>query len=461
MNYLKNIKWLIVICLLNSWIFCYSQTRKKIASKPNILFIAVDDLNDWTGFLGGHPQTQTPNMDALARQGMIFTKAYCAAAVCNPSRTALMSGYRPSTTGIFGNQDKMRASPVLKDALMLNQWLSKHGYYTMSRGKIFHTPTVDKDKWDSWSPVEGNYGKPPAKKEGLEYSGIPSDVYDGNLNWGGTTVPKENTPDYRNALWAAEQLQNDYEEPFFMALGIFRPHLSWFVPQEYFDKFPLDKLVMPTVKEDDLSDIKGTKPSEEYRIVKKYKKEKEVVQAYLASVNYADECVGVILDALAKSKHANNTVVVLWGDHGWHLGEKLRYKKFTLWEEATRTSLIIKAPGVTPEGAKCEKPVNLIDLYPTISALAQVPLNKNNEGRNIVPLLKNPAISWPYSSLTYQDGYSLRSNRWHYIRRKNGVEELYDHESDSLEHHNLAIVDRHQNTLKKYRIALDSILTAH
>ncbi|WP_063745026.1 sulfatase [Flexithrix dorotheae] len=423
----------------------------------NVLFIAVDDLNDYTGFLGGHPQTKTPNMDKLAGQSLVFTNAHCAASVCNPSRAAIMSGIRPTTSGILGNKDKIRSSALLKDAVMLNQWFQENGYFTLSRGKIYHTPIVEKEAWDLWSPVSGNYGKPKTKEAGKEFSGLPTAEYSGNLNWGGTDVPKAQTPDYLNAEWASKQLEGDFEKPFFMALGIFRPHLSWFVPQEYFDKFPPEKLGLPTIKMDDLEDIEGAKPSKEFKLVNKHHLKKEVLQAYLASVNYADECVGLVLDALAKSRYADNTIVVLWGDHGWHLGEKLRYKKFTFWEEATKSPLIIKVPGVTKPGSRTEKIVSLLDLYPTLTDLCNLPQNKSNEGISLKELIQNNEVAWKHSAITsLHEGSTIRKDNWRYTLYNSGVEELYNHESDVLEHHNLVADPAYKSIKNKLKKELQS-----
>ena len=410
----------------------------------NFLFIAVDDLNDWTGFLGGHPQTKTPNMDRLAKQGVVFTKAYCAAPVCNPSRAALMTGYRPATSGIYDNGQYMRDSEILKDALTLPQYLSKNGYYTMARGKIFHTANgmwSDSQSWDLHVNTEGGYGER-KKQPGLMANGMPNGAVGANFDWGPTNGKLEETTDYLTAKWAGEQLQKDYDKPFFLGCGIFRPHLEWFVPQQFFDKFNVDDMILPLVNENDYNDVpkSGFTPSPDYYATKKYGKQKEAVRAYLACINYADSCIGVVLDALAKSKYADNTIVVLWGDHGWHLGEKLRYKKFTLWEEATRMPLIIKVPGMTNPGSRCGRTVNLLDVYPTITELAGVPKNTTNEGRSIVPLLKNTDKKWNYPSQTTmgKDRHAVRDERYRYIRYQDGAEELYDHKVDSMEWNNLA-----------------------
>ena len=410
----------------------------------NVLFIAIDDLNDWTGFLGGHPQTLTPNMDKLASKGMVFDHAYCAASVCNPSRAALMTGYRPSSTGIYNNRQFLRDSEVLKDALTLPEYFSKHGYLSAARGKIYHNANgrwALPDTWDVYMETEGGYGTV-KKKEGFMANGIPLGEVDDNFDWGPTDARFEDTQDYLTAKWIAGQLQKDHDKPFFLACGISKPHLLWHVPQEFFDKFPEEGIILPIVNENDYDDIpaSASQPRPDYYTVKKHGKQKAAVQAYLAAVNYADACVGVVLDALEQSKYAGNTIVVLWGDHGWHLGEKLRYKKSTLWEEACRMPLIIKVPGVTTPGSRCASPVNLLDLYPTLLELCGLPVKKENEGISIVPLLKDENAFRDIPSLTTMgfNRHSLRNTKWRYTRYQDGAEELYDHVNDPLECNNLA-----------------------
>jgi arylsulfatase A-like enzyme len=338
----------------------------------------------------------------------------------------------------------MRDSELLKDAITLPRWLSNNGYFSMARGKIFHMANgewSDPQSWDLQTETIGNYGIT-TPKEGFMVNGIPAGEVDPNLDWGPTDALFEETTDYLSAKWAADQLSKDYDKPFFLACGISKPHLTWFVPKQFFDKFESGKLDLPPVNEEDYNDIPSSalQPQKNYYTVKKYNKQQEAVQAYLACINYADACVGVVLDALANSKYADNTIVILWGDHGWHLGEKLRYKKFTLWEESCRMPLIIKVPGVTTGGQRCKSVVNLIDLYPTITELCGVDKNQANEGRSIVPLLRNPGKKWDYPTLTTmgQNRHGVRSERWRYIRYQDGSEELYDHEADSMEWHNLA-----------------------
>jgi arylsulfatase A-like enzyme len=405
----------------------------------NILFIASDDLNDFVGFLGGHPQTKTPNMDRLAKESLVFTKAYCSAALCNPSRASLMSGFHTNTTGVTNNNVNFRNIDFLKEVYTLPQYFTQHGYFCMQRGKIFHSPSGDMSdaiSWDLQVAATGSYGTP-YMADGFRANGIPNSSGDSNFDWGPTSEKLENTPDYMNALWAAEQLDKNFDKPFFLACGIFKPHLPWYVPKMFFDKFPEESMILPEIKLDDLNDIPGNQqPSVDYNEAVKYNKQKAAIQAYLASINYADSCVGVVLDALRKSKYADNTIVVLWGDHGWHLGEKLRYKKFTSWEESARMPLIIKVPDMTKAASRCNVPVNLLDLYPTLTELCNLPDNTNNEGQSLVPLLKDPETKSNRISWTTQDGQSFRNKNFRYIRRTSG-DELYDHRIDSMEWTNL------------------------
>ena len=454
-----NNRWLFGLALgaavINPSCSFNNESDNKQDAPYNVLFIAIDDLNDWVGFLDGNPQSITPNMDRLASQGIVFERAYCAAPLSNASRAALLTGYRPSSSGIYGNESFMRDSKLLKEAITLPKWFSNNGYYSMARGKIFHQANgqwSDPQSWDLQALTEGDYGNA-VSNEGFMVNGIPKGEVDPNFDWGPTDASFEETADYLNAKWTADQLSIDFDKPFFLACGIFRPHLSWFVPKEFYDKFKVEDLILPVVNENDFDDIPSAalKPQKNYYSVKKYNKQKEAIQAYLACINYADACVGVVLDALAKSKYADNTIVVLWGDHGWHLGEKLRYKKFTLWEESCRMPLIIKAPGITSPGQRCKSIVNLIDLYPTLTELCRVEENPDNEGRSLVPLLKNVNKKWDYPTVTTmgQNRHGVRSERWRYIRYQDGSEELYDHSVDPLEWNNLAGNQKYDKIRKK------------
>jgi arylsulfatase A-like enzyme len=432
-----------------------------LAEPPNVLFIAIDDLNDWVGFLGGHPQAQTPNMDRLAAQSMVFENAGCSSVACNPSRSALMSGIPPYISGLYSNSQEMRDAPALAEAIMLPRYFSNHGYTSMVRGKIFHHADMDPQSWDIMSDQKKDKLKIPKDQltDMTPYQDIQIDnglpyVQKPQIAWKSTQQPKELTQDYQNAIWAARWLTDEAGQatpkPFFLACGIFRPHLPWTVPAEYYARFDLESIELPPINEDDYSDIGQRGPSEEYTAAKDQNLRKEVVWAYLANIAYADDCVGVILDALEKSPYKDNTIVVLWSDHGWHVGEKLRYKKSTLWEETARMPLLVKVPGMNP--GRTVRPVNLIDLYPTLIDLAGLPKKNELVGRSFVPVLQNPDIEWNTPSITSSSsGDSLRTERWRYIAKVNGEDELYDHDKDPNEWTNLASNPEYDSVIKQLK----------
>jgi len=443
-----------------SVLIAHSSSNAKLPVKrPNVIFIAVDDLNDWVGCFGGNPQAKTPHLDRLAEKGgMVFSKAYCPATVCCPSRSALMTGILPSDSGVYGNEQNLKNAERTKNAITLPQYFSKQGYYSLSRGKIFHqhmtAEGLDQGQWafDEHVPTKTAGARNPDTSNGpvnglLMLDGSVAQAKETKaFDWGATSGDDEGTMDYQTALWAAGKLEKNFDKPFFMAVGISKPHLPWFVPQKYFDLYPLEDIKVSQFRLDDLDDIKradGKKrfsPSDDFLRVQKYDKFKEAARGYLAAMSYADDCIGVILDGLAKSKYADNTIVVLWGDHGWYLAEKLRYRKTLLWEEAARCPLMIKAPGVTEPGKRCERVVNLMDLYPTLIDLCSLPEKKDISGRSIKPLLENPEKKWDYPTLTtYKKGnHAIRDERWAYLRYADGGEELYDHENDPMEWTNLA-----------------------
>lgn len=404
--------------------------------KPNVLFIVVDDLNDWIGALGGHPGVKTPNLDRLAAQGELFTRAYCPAPACGPSRAAVLTGLRPSTTGLYRNDDELRQNPVLKEAVALPEYLGKHGYYSMGAGKIFHDP--DPKSWKEYWPSMENH------RQGDPHVKAPPAGSSASFVWGPLDVNDSDMGDWQVADWVIEKLERPTAEPFFLACGIFRPHLPWAVPRKYFDMYPLESIVTPAVKADDLDDVPPVGremafTTENQRIMEN-QAWAATVQAYLASITFADACVGRVLDALDRSPAAKNTIVVLWSDNGWHLGEKQHWRKFSLWEEATRTVLILKAPGLTKPGIPCNATVNLIDLFPTIVELCGLPPKEGVEGVSLLPLIQNPEAPWDRPSLsTYHfNNHSVRSTRWRYTRYADGGEELYDHDADPNEWTNLA-----------------------
>ena len=405
----------------------------KPANKPNVLFIAIDDLNDWVGCLGGHPDTLTPNIDRLGARGTVFTNAECAAPACIPSRTAMFTGKSPASTGYYSNNaGYYRNDPKMRDAVTLAEYFSRNGYHTMGAGKITHH--IDKKAWDEcWAKPYWNNPAPDWYKETNK---------DRTREWVPVNASREEMTDWKFAEWAEENLKRKHDKPFFLACGFFRPHEPWFAPKEYYDRFPPGKITLPSVNRNDFDDIDKKDLGRNRTALKCLADEglwRKAVQAYLACINFADECVGKVLDALDASPHRDNTVVVLWSDHGFHLGEKLQWSKFQLWEESARCVLICRVPGVTRPASRCEQPVNLIDLYPTLIDVCGLPKREGLDGRSFLPQLRDATTKRPNPSITANDkGFSLRSERYRYIQYRDGTEELYDHRKDPLEWSNLA-----------------------
>jgi len=420
-----------------------SQSRlSKQSQKLNVLFIAIDDLNDWIGCLGGHPDVKTPNLDKLAQRGVLFTNAHCSAPACNPSRASLMTGILPSSSGVYHNPHPWRKSPVLSDAVTLPQHFMAHGYRVVGGGKIYHGGFPDPPSWHEYFPSQKKNKPDDPMPPNRPLNGIPKTSH---FDWGPVDVPDEEMGDWKVANWAIGELRKEHNKPFFLGCGFFRPHLPWYVPKKYFDMYPLDKLTLPNVNENDLDDVppigkRMARPEGDHKKVIEHKQWRKAVQAYLASISFVDVCVGRVIEALDKSGYADNTVIVLWGDHGWHLGEKLHWRKFALWEEATHAPLMIIAPAITRSGGRCPRPVSFIDIYPTLIEVCGLSLKKELEGKSLLTLLKNPKASWQRPALTThgRNNHSLRSERWRYIRYSDGTEELYDHDRDELEWNNLA-----------------------
>ena len=432
----------------------------------NILFVAVDDMNDWVGCMGGNPQVITPHMDRLAKEkGVIMNKAYCPSTVCCPSRSAILTGKRAASTGVYGNRQNLKNAPKAKDIVTLPEYFAQHGYHTLSTGKIFHKhPTAQGMDEGQWAFKE--YTETSGANGGLLWSESPMAANGGEkgeeFRWGATKNPIEKTKDYVASKWAAAQLGRDFGgKPFFLALGISKPHLPWEVPQQFFDLYPLEKLRAVEVFRDDLKDITNKagkelfSADERFLAADKANMHKQAQRAYLASISYVDTCLGVVFDALAKSPHADNTIVMIWGDHGWYLSEKLRYGKTELWEEADRVPFIVSVPGVTKAGSKSEAVVNLLDMYPTLIELCGLPANPENEGRSFAPALKNPSLPWDHPTLTtYNCGnHSVTDGRYRftYYGSKGGSEELYDHSADPLEHRNLASQPEYKEIIERLR----------
>ncbi len=421
-----------------------AQANAAAKQRPNVLFIAVDDLNDWVGALNAYPGVRTPNLDRLAKRGVLFTRAYCASPSCNPSRAALLTGVRPSTSGVYENDNPWR--PVLPNAVTLPQHFMANGYDVIGSGKIFHNAYNDPK---SWHAFRGPGNSPaPAKKP---VNGLKS----GHFDWSPVPARDEDMGDYKVVSWALERWNEKRDKPLFLAVGMTRPHLPWYVPQKYFDRYPLDKITVPKVQDGDLDDIPAEGKrlavrSRDHSKVTKAGQWKQAVQGYLASITFMDAMIGRLLDGIEKTPQAQNTIIVLWGDHGWNLGQKQHWRKFALWEETTRVPLMITAPGVTRPGQTCARTVNLMDLYPTLVELCGLPERKGVEAVSIAPLLKNPSLPWDHPSVTtyLRGNHSVRTERWRYIHYHDGGEELYNHDADPHEWTNLAADSKYADVKK-------------
>lgn len=450
--------------------------------QPNVLFISIDDLNDWTGSLGGNKQVITPNLDKLADQSTQFTNAHASMAVCVASRNSVLSGLHPSTTGWYAlveDHDAMVASyeNIMGDKQMLPALFKSNGYATYSAGKIFHKGATDypflmdalwddvlPDYKEKLRPIDyergegyGGYKFYPFPKEGSQLKRFYGDKLKDNHSLCGGPLDEEDMPEGKMydefiADYAIDRLKEDHTKPFFLSVGFVRPHVPYTAPRKYFDMYDRNKVKIPVVPSDEMNDIPligkaiaynyGVSNMGDYQAVTGMGDDywRHLVHSYLACVTFVDDQVGRVIKALEDSKYADNTIIVLWSDHGQSLGEKMNFRKMSLWEGSTKVPLYILTPETKMNGKACSKPVSLLDLYPTLVDLCNLPKQEHLEGRSLKKLIENPEIDWPYPVVTswrYKN-YAIRSQDFRYIQYRDGTEELYDHRNDPGEHTNLA-----------------------
>ena len=450
--------------------------RGEDQKKPNILFISMDDLNDWIGCMGGNSQTITPNLDRLAASGVLFTNAHCPGAACNPSRTAIMTGLSPGTSGLYENGQNMRE--ILPDAELLPQHFRNHGYRATGSGKILHY-FIDARSWDDYFPEKESENPfprtlyPEERPVNLPRGGPWQYV---ETDWAALdATDEEYGGDWLVSQWVGDELAKEHDQPFFLACGIYRPHEPWFVPEKYYEPFPLEDIQLPPgYKENDLDDLppagKKRGPNRYFAHIREHDQWKKGIQGYLASIHFADAMLGRVLDALENGPNKDNTIVVLWSDHGWHLGEKQHWQKFTAWRAVTRVPLMFRIPGNAapglPEGTKagaiCDQPVNLLSLFPTLTELSGVPEKATNDGPSLVPLLANPEADWDHVSITHlgePESYGLSAKDWRYIHYAGGDEELYDIAGDPYEWTNLAEEPEYGDKRKELRALAPTTFT--
>lgn len=426
------------------------QTSDSGQKKANVLFIAVDDLNNWLGCLNGYSNTKTPNIDKLASQGVLFTNAHCQAPLCGPSRASIMTGLRPSTTGIYGmtlDNSVRSENPVTKDIVFLPEYFRNNGYHTMGIGKLFHihAPTGTFD--ESGGRVEG-FGPHPVERFVWDGFGTSDRKRYGrtNTDWGAYPEVDSLMPDHQSVDWVIERLKREYDKPFFLGLGFLRPHVPLYVPQKWFDMHPIDGIQVAPYKSDDLDDVPPVAlqindlpmmPSTEWAI--ESGEWKSIIQAYLACVSFVDYEIGRVMDALENSKYADNTIIVLWSDHGYRLGEKGTFAKHALWEPATNAPLLFVAPEL-PQGKVIDSPAEMLSIYPTLLELCGLPPYNRNEGTSLVSTMQNEKAEEGAFALTTfgMNNHAVKAAGFRYIQYEDGGEELYDHGSDPNEWTNLA-----------------------
>ncbi len=456
---------LILVTIFAISLFTVSCSKQASESKPyNVLFIAVDDLNDYVSLLNDYPGIQTPNLERLAKQTVTFSRAYCAGPICAPSRAATLTGLAPHITGLYDNEDHWVRSKPAVDATVLPEAFKAAGYTTWWAGKIFHDlSTPSKARLEAmWDETNTN---------------IPGHLWDGSTNlvpYGpstpdgfGVLEPDEVFADVTNLELAKAFLSQDHDKPFFMAMGIIRPHRPWTAPQRFFDMYPIEDMPMPPgFREDDMNDIPpagialAKASGIDYEKLREQGRWKATVQAYLASVSFADESIGKLIDALNDSQYRENTIIVLWGDHGYHMGEKHHLGKWTLWEQGVRNLMMVSVPGMSKKGVKVEQPVSLLDIYPTLLELCHLPdVPQELSGKSLTPFLEDPNLkreepvltSYPYKN------HGLRDNRFRYIRYDDGSEELYDYRNDNYEWKNVALDPEYADELTRMRQYLPTI----
>ncbi len=476
--------------LLNCWgmLVCAAAFGASLfAAEParmNVLHIVSDDLTARLGCYGDK-LVQSPNIDKLAARGVRFDRAYCQFPLCNPSRASFMTGLRPDTTQVLENSTYFRN--VLPDAVSIPQSFRKAGYFAARVGKLYHygVPTqIGTDGLDdppSWQQVVNPKGHDKDVEDRIftlkkNAQGVPQ--FGGTLSWLADEGEDTAQTDGIGATEAIQLLEAHRNEPFYLAVGFFRPHTPYVSPKKYFDLYPLASLTLAT-SPDNLRDLfpklalATIKPEEEAMTDDQ---RRQALQAYFAATTFMDAQVGRVLDALERLKLADKTVVVFHSDHGYHLGEKRLWQKMSIFEESARVPLVISVPGNSANGQACKRTVELVDLHRTLTDLCGIAADSKTEGASLKPLVQNPQAAWSrpaYSQVTRgavvatgagakakqtkprspSMGRSVRTERWRYTEWDEGVEgaELYDHDADPREMKNLATDSAHAQTVAELK----------
>lgn len=429
-------------------------------TKPNVLFLICDDLNCDLGSYG-HPLVQSPNIDRLAERGVRFTRAYCQYPLCGPSRASFMTGLYPDQTLIRRNAIYIREH--VPNVRTLAQMFRSEGYIAARVGKIFHynvpkhIGTSGHDDPYSWDVTINPRGRD-VEEESKIFSLVPGQ-YGGTMSWLAAEGTDEEQTDGIGAREAIKLLREYAGEgrSFFLAVGLYRPHTPYVAPRKYFELYPREKIVVPKEPPGYIETI----PPPARRSIRRKEDQidlaeataRQAMQAYYASITFADAQVGKILDALEETGLAANTVVLFTSDHGYHMGEHGHWQKTTLFENAARVPLIVAGPGVTARGQSTDALAEMVDLYPTLAELCGWKGPDSLAGVSLVSALRDPRARPRTDALTqYANGYSLRTERHRYTEWGDAGRlgrELYDHETDSVEMVNLAELPEHAGTVAK------------
>ncbi len=470
-------------------------------AKPNVLFIAIDDLNDWVGCFGGHPQAITPHIDQLAKRGIRFTNAHCAAPLCGPSRTSIFTGRQPFRTGMYNNDDKGWYKKH-KKVRLFPKAIEAGGYVTYGTGKLLHSGSkglfqneyYTGQRWSPFPSKDVKYTKTELSSKGsanprhvvrlgqreyvLPFNRMPSDRSPNDpkgesFDWATLDVPDNAMGDGKITDWAIGELgKHVASKPFFMAVGYYRPHIPLYAPKKYFDFYDGMDIKLPPVRKDDLKDLSPTGRKWALEAVTagshattiKHNQWQAAVKAYLACVTFVDAQVGRLLAQLKTGGQLTNTWVILWSDHGWQLGEKEHWGKWTGWQRSTRVPLVVVPPAASKDkyalGSECDNPVGLIDLYPTLLDICNLSKVARLDGFSLRPMLENPGrASYRLVVTTFDKGnHALSGSRWRYIRYQDGSEELYNRKDDPNEWVNIASRKEHASVRERLSKALDKIV---
>lgn len=418
-------------------------------SRPNVLFISVDDMNNDLGCYG-HPLVKSPNIDKLAKVGTRFDRAYCQFPLCSPSRTSIMTGLRPDTTQVYDLQKHFRN--VIPDTVTLSQLFKNNGYYAARVGKIYHygnpgqIGTDGLDDPASWDHKVNPLGRDKAEEK-LLTNHTPKRGLGSSLSFMRAEGTDEEQTDGMVATEIIKMMETNKDKPFFLAAGFYRPHCPYVAPKKYFDLYPIEKVTMPKGSFDYIQSVPqpalaSTKPWPWFGVTEQ--ESREALQAYWATISFVDVQVGRLLEALERLKLADNTVVVFWSDHGYHVGDHGLWKKQSLFEKSARVPLIIAAPGQQAKGTVSGRPVELVDIYPTLADLCGLTPPQNLAGKSVRPLLDNPEAAWTKPAFTQVwrggfPGHSVRTERYRYTEWDGGEKgsQLYDYSKDPEEKQNL------------------------